>query len=108
MSNIIDTFIDSINVEEEIKKIENEKILNNKKKEEISENPELSKIDSAIDIAASGTTGVAKGLTYVVDFPFVIANALESGSEYVAEKIITSAGFATDEYQEMKTDVEIA
>ena len=32
MSDIIDNFINSIDVEEELKKIENEKILNNKKK----------------------------------------------------------------------------
>ena len=34
MSNVISDFINSIDVEEELKKIENEKILNNKKKEE--------------------------------------------------------------------------
>jgi hypothetical protein len=108
MSDVISDFINSINVEEELKKIENEKILNNKKKEETAQNPELSKVDTAIDVAASGATGVAKGLTYVIDLPFVIANALESGSEYVAEKIITAVGLSTDEYQELKTDVEIA
>ena len=32
MSNVISDFINSIDVEEELKKIENEKILNNKKK----------------------------------------------------------------------------
>ena len=72
MSNIIDNFINSIDVEEELKKIENEKILNNKKKEETAQNPELSKVDTAIDVAASGATGVAKGLTYVIDLPFMI------------------------------------
>ena len=108
MSDVISDFINSINVEEELKKIENEKILNNKKKEETAQNPELSKVDTAIDVAASGATGVAKGLTYVIDLPFVIANALESGSEYVAEKVITAMGFNNDEYQELKTDVEIA
>lgn len=108
MSDIIDNFINSIDVEEELKKIENEKILNNKKKEETAQNPELSKVDTAIDVAASGATGVAKGLTYVIDLPFMIVNGLESGSEYVAEKVITAMGFNNDEYQELKTDVEIA
>ena len=32
MSNVISDFINSIDVEDELKKIENEKILNNKKK----------------------------------------------------------------------------
>tara|TARA_Y100001963_G_scaffold80434_1_gene111596 strand:+ start:999 stop:3032 length:2034 start_codon:yes stop_codon:yes gene_type:complete len=108
MSNIIDNFINSINVEDEIKKIENNKILENKKKEEAAENPELGKMDTAVDLAASGATGVAHGLTYVIDLPFVISKALSSGSEYVAEKVITAAGFNTDEYQEIKSDVEIA
>ena len=108
MSDIIDNFINSIDVEEELKKIENEKILNNKKKEETAQNPELSKVDTAIDVAASGATGVAKGLTYVIDLPFMIVNGLESGSEYVAEKVITAMVFNNDEYQELKTDVEIA
>ena len=43
MSNVISDFINSIDVEDELKKIENEKILNNKKKEETAQNPELSK-----------------------------------------------------------------
>lgn len=108
MSNVISEFINSIDVEEELKKIENEKILNNKKKVETEQNPELSNVDTAIDVAASGATGVAKGLTYVIDLPFIIVDGLESGSEYVAEKVITAMGFNTDEYQEIKTDVEIA
>ena len=108
MSNVISDFINSIDVEEELKKIENEKILNNKKKVETEQNPELSNVDTAIDVAASGATGVAKGLTYVIDLPFIIVDGLESGSEYVAEKVITAMGFNTDEYQEIKTDVEIA
>jgi hypothetical protein len=108
MSDVISDFINSIDVEEELKKIENEKILNNKKKVETEQNPELSNVDTAIDVAASGATGVAKGLTYVIDLPFMIVNGLESGSEYVAEKVITAMGFNTDEYQEIKTDVEIA
>ena len=108
MSNVIDNFISNIDVEDEIKKIENNKILENKKKEEAAENPELGKMDTAVDLAASGATGVAHGITYVIDLPFVIANALESGSEYVAEKVITAAGFNTDEYQEIKSDVQIA
>ena len=108
MSNVIDNFISNIDVEDEIKKIENNKILENKKKEETAENPELGKMDTAVDLAASGATGVAHGITYVIDLPFVIANALESGSEYVAEKVITAAGFNTDEYQEIKSDVQIA
>ena len=108
MSNVISDFINSIDVEEELKKIENEKILNNKKKEETAQNPELSKVDTAIDVAASGATGVAKGLTYVIDLPFVISNALSTGSEYIAEKLITAVGLSTDEYQELKSDVEIA
>jgi len=59
MSNVISDFINSIDVEDELKKIENEKILNNKKKEETAQNPELSKVDTALDVATSGATGVA-------------------------------------------------
>ena len=110
MSDIINNFINSINVEEEIKKnqLKNATIQETDQSTQVVENQELGGVDTAIDVAASGATGVAKGLTYVIDLPFMIVNGLESGSEYVAEKVITAMGFNTDEYQELKTDVEIA
>ena len=71
-------------------------------------NNELSKVQVATDIAASAATGAAQGLTYVIDLPFFIVQGIESGSEYLAEKAITAMGFNTDEYQEMKSDIDIA
>ena len=79
MSDVINNFLNSINIEEELKKQENKKILENKKKEETAQNQELGGVDIAIDVAASGATGVAHGITYVIDLPFVISNALSSG-----------------------------
>ena len=110
MSDIINNFINSINVEEEIKKnqLKNATIQKTDQSTQVVENQELGGVDTAIDVAASGATGVAKGLTYVIDLPFVISNALSTGSEYIAEKLITAVGLSTDEYQELKSDVEIA
>ena len=108
MSELISNFIKSIDVDEELKKIENEKILNNKKKEEIAQNPELNKVDTAIDVAASGAIGVAHGITYVVDLPFLLVQGLESGKDWVFNKTAEAMGFNQDEATEIKTDVQIA
>ena len=108
MSELISNFIKSIDVDEELKKIENEKILNNKKKEEIAQNPELNKVDTAIDVTASGATGVAHGITYVVDLPFLLVQGLESGKDWVFNKTAEAMGFNQDEATEIKTDVQIA
>ena len=63
MSDIINNFINSINVEEEIKKnqLKNATIQETDQSTQAVENQELGGVDTAIDVAASGATGVAKG-----------------------------------------------
>ena len=110
MSDIINNFINSINVEEEIKKnqLKNATIQETDQSTQAVENQELGGVDTAIDVAASGATGVAKGLTYVVDLPFFLVQGLESGKDWVFNKTAEAMGFNQDEATEIKTDVQIA
>ena len=110
MSDIINNFINSINVEEEIKKnqLKNATIQETDQSTQVVENQELGGVDTAIDVAASGATGVAKGLTYVVDLPFFLVQGLESGKDWVFNKTAEAMGFNQDEATEIKTDVQIA
>jgi len=108
MSSVIDEFINNIDVDEELKKQKIETVTEDTSKDLNNQDPQLSKLDVAADVAASAATGAAQGLTYVIDLPFFIVQGIESGSEYLAEKAITAMGFNTDEYQEMKSDIDIA
>ena len=110
MSELISNFIKSIDVEEEIKKnqLENATIQETDQTTQAVENQELSNTETAIDVAASGATGVAHGITYVVDLPFLLVQGLESGKDWVFNKTAEAMGFNQDEATEIKTDVQIA
>ena len=109
MSDVISNFIQKIDVDEELKKIENEKILNIKKNEEkILTEGDLTGLQTAEDVAVSGAVGAAKGITYVIDLPFYLVQALDAGSEFVFDKAAEAIGFSNDEANEMKSDVDIA
>ena len=109
MSDIINNFINSINIEEEIKKnqLKNATIQETDQSTQAVENQELGGVDTAIDVAASGATGVAHGITYVIDLPFFLVQGLESGKDWVFNKTAEAIGFNQDEATEIKTDVEI-
>ena len=110
MSDIINNFINSINIEEEIKKnqLKNSTIQGTNQTTQAVENQELGGVDTAIDVAASGATGAAHGITYVIDLPFYLVQGFESGSEYVLEKAASALGFNLDEYNDIKSDFQIA
>ena len=107
MSEFITNYLNSINVEEEIKKNQvndlNLEATNNQ--DEVP--AEMSNMDTAVDVGASAAVGAAKGVTYVIDLPFYLVQGIESGSNFVYEKTAEALGFSQDETQEIKSDVEI-
>ena len=104
MSNVISNFIQNIDVDEELKKIEEKKIINEgtKQEEQILTEGNLSGLQTAEDVAVSGAVGAAKGITYVIDLPFYLVQAIDSGSEFVFDKAAEAIGFSNDEANEMK------
>lgn len=72
--------------------------------EQIIENQELSFMEKAGDVTASAATKYATGLTYVIDLPFMLVDALDAGSSFVFDKVATAAGFDTTETNEIKSE----
>lgn len=72
--------------------------------EQIIEQSELSNMETAGDVAASAAVKYATGLTYVLDLPFMLVDALDSGSSYVFNKVANAAGFDTTETNEIKAN----
>ena len=92
MSDIINNFINSINVDEELKKIQTDVAAQESNNAEQLTQAKMSNMDVVADTAASAATGAAKGLTYVIDLPFyngeIIELAVKMGSldKYHTEK----------------------
>ena len=70
--------------------------------EQIIENEELNFIQKTGDVTASAATKYATGLSYVIDLPFILVDALDAGSSFVFDKVAKAAGFDTTETNEIK------
>ena len=107
MSDVINNFINSINVDEEIKKMQAENAAQEANNNEQQIQAEMSGMEIASDVAVSAATGAAKGVTYVLDLPFYLLQGIESGKNFVLDKTAEAIGFNKDEINEIKADVEI-
>ena len=107
MSDVINNFINSINVDEEIKKMQAENATKEANNNEQQIQAEMSGMEIAGDVAVSAATGAAKGVTYVLDLPFYLVQGIESGKNFVLDKTAEAIGFNKDEINEIKADVEI-
>ena len=107
MSDIINNFINSINVDEELKKIQTDVAAQESNNAEQLTQAKMSNMDVVADTAASAATGAAKGLTYVIDLPFYLVQGIESGKNFVLDKTAEAMGFTKDETDQIKSDVEI-
>ena len=111
MSEFINNYINSINVEEEIKKAQaNDVVLKsnqNNENQDSEARPEIGKVDTAVDMGVSAAIGAAKGVTYVADLPFYLVQGIETGKDFVFKKTAEALGFSKDETEEIKSDVQI-
>ena len=107
MSDIINNFINSINVDEELKKMQTDVAAQESNNAEQLTQAKMSNMDVVADTAASAATGAAKGLTYVIDLPFYLVQGIESGKNFVLDKTAEAMGFTKDETDQIKSDVEI-
>ena len=85
MSDVINNFINSINVDEEIKKMQAENATKEANNNEQQIQAEMSGMEIAGDVAVSAATGAAKGVTYVLDLPFYLVQGIESGINFVLD-----------------------
>lgn len=106
----VSEFLKNFDKEEYIKNQEEQKIVSEgtKQEEQILTESNLTGLQTAEDVAVSGAVGAAKGITYVIDLPFYLVQAIDSGSEFVFDKAAEAIGFSNDEANEMKSDVQIA
>ena len=106
----ISEYLKNFDKEEYLKNQEEQKILSEgtKQEEQILTEANLTGLQTAEDVAVSGAVGAAKGITYVIDLPFYLVQAIDSGSEFVFDKAAEAIGFSNDESNEIKSDVQIA
>lgn len=75
--------------------------------EDVVPTQDLTTMQTAGDIAASGATGVGKGLTYLADLPFVLGNALNATEGFIADQVGKFMGLDEDEIKEAKQTLNI-
>ena len=103
MATSIEEYFNSINVDEEIKKQQKE---DNKTENQLvnteNNNPdnnitvaEAGVVGTASDVVVSGAVGALDTVTYLVDLPFVLTDALDKGGKFLFEKAAEAAGFET-------------
>ena len=110
MATSIEEYYNSINVDEEIKKLQKE----DKKTENqlvTTENNDSSNnitmaeagaVGTVGDVVASAAVGAADTITYIIDLPFMLTDALDKGGKFLFEKAAEAAGFEQNETQEME------
>lgn len=68
---------------------------------------ELGYIDTAVDMGASGATGFAKGLTYTLDLPFYLGQALNTGKGYVVDLVGSAMNLEEEDLDQIKKELLI-
>ena len=93
------------------KEIENQIKTQKSNTNQLSNNPEnnvsiseLGALDTGMDLAVSGAVGVGEGLSYVVDLPFMLVDALDSGGQFLFEKAAMAVGFSEQDVQNMESE----
>ena len=110
MATSIEEYYNSINVDEEIKKLQKEdKKTENQLVTTENNNPnnnitmaEAGFVGTVGDVAASAAVGAADTITYIIDLPFMLTDALDKGGKFLFEKAAEAAGFEQNETQEME------
>lgn len=109
----LESFYNNLKIEEEEKKVPetNGSVLESFYQSLTQEEPtvkdvvppqDLTRMQTAGDIAASGATGAAKGLTYLADLPFILGNALNATEGFVTDQVGKFMGLDEDEIKEAK------
>tara|TARA_B100000768_G_C11269675_1_gene372789 strand:+ start:329 stop:2371 length:2043 start_codon:yes stop_codon:yes gene_type:complete len=110
MATSIEEYFNSINVDEEIKKLQKEdKKTENQLVTTENNDPsnnitmaEAGAVGTVGDVAASAVVGAADTITYIIDLPFMLTDALDKGGKFLFEKAAEAAGFEQNETQEME------
>jgi len=94
---------------EELLEIENQNAEKNTNQLVDNNNPnnnitmsEAGVIGTTSDVVVSTAVGALDTLTYIVDLPFMLTDALDKGGKFLFEKAAEAAGFEQNETQEME------
>jgi hypothetical protein len=68
---------------------------------------EMGYVDTAVDMAASGASGFAKGLTYTLDLPFYLGQALNTGKGYVVDLVGNAMNLEEEDLDQIKKELLI-
>ena len=96
---------------EKEKQLEDQKVIqkNNSNQMVDNNNPdnnitmaEAGVVGTVSDVAVSGVVGAADTITYLIDLPFMLTDALDKGGKFLFEKAADAAGFEQSETEEME------
>jgi hypothetical protein len=75
--------------------------------DQITQDQDLSAMQTVGDISVSGVSGAGKGLTYLADLPFVLGNALNATQGFIADQVGKFMGLEDEEIKEAKQKLNI-
>jgi len=99
MTDFLNNYYKSINIEEEKKKLftTNENTIQT----DDAENQEIGFIESALDPVLTASNKFVGSAVQVIDLPFILLDAIESGKDFVFKKIATSSGMSEADADEI-------
>ena len=89
------------NLQIENKKNSNQMVDNNNPDNNITFE-EAGVVRTGADVVVSSVVGAADTITYLIDLPFVLTDALDKGGKFLFEKAADAAGFEQNETEEME------
>ena len=106
MSDFLSNYYKSINIEEEKKKLfssNNNNILDTEK----VENQDLSIMEQALDPVLAASNKFVGSAVQIIDLPFMLLDAIDSGKDIVFKKMATSAGLSEADQNEIITNSKL-
>ena len=105
MTDFLNNYYKSINIEEEKKKLltTNENTIQT----DDAENQEIGYIESALDPVLAVSNKFVGSAVQVVDLPFMLLSAIDSGQDFLFKKIATASGMSEADADQLITDSKV-
>jgi len=105
MSDFLNNYYKSIDIEEEKKKLltTNENTIQT----DDAENQEIGFIESALDPVLAVSNKFVGSAVQVVDLPFMLLSAIDSGQDFLFKKIATASGMSEADADQLITDSKV-
>ena len=105
MTDFLNNYYKSINIEEEKKKLftTNENTIQT----DDAENQEIGFIESALDPVLTVSNKFVGSAVQVIDLPFMLLSAIDSGQDFLFKKIATASGMSEADADQLITDSKV-